>query len=120
MPTTPLSPTKLAQLTAKRRWSRPDAVRIVEAWRDSDLSRQAFCERYDIDEQRLARWAKSFPAPPRVAELVVVGELPRSKSSSLVIELGEARVHVERDVDDELLAPAPPSASLTAKTGFSR
>jgi hypothetical protein len=36
--------------------------------------------------------------------VVVVGELPISKPSPLVIELGHARVHVERDVDDEFLA----------------
>ncbi|PRQ02181.1 hypothetical protein ENSA5_26400 [Enhygromyxa salina] len=68
------------------------------------MSRRAFCERHDIDEQRLARWAKNYPAPPRLAEVVVVGELPSARSSSLVIELGQARVHVERGVDDELLA----------------
>ncbi|WP_181198006.1 hypothetical protein, partial [Enhygromyxa salina] len=49
-------------------------------------------------------WAKNYPAPPRLAEVVVVGELPSARSSSLVIELGQARVHVERGVDDELLA----------------
>ncbi|PRP92416.1 hypothetical protein ENSA5_49240 [Enhygromyxa salina] len=68
------------------------------------MSRRASCERHDIDEQRLARWAKNYLAPPRLAEVAVVGELPSARSSSLVIELGQARVHVERSVDDELLA----------------
>jgi hypothetical protein len=104
MPTPPVNPQKLAQLAKKRRWSRPDAAKVVQAWRDSEMSRRAFCERHDIDEKRLARWAKNFPAPPRLAEVVVVGELSGSTSSSLVIELGQARVHIERDVDDELLA----------------
>lgn len=71
------------------------------------MSRAAFCGHHNVDEQRLVRWAKNFPAAPRLAEVVVVGEFPTSKSSSpssLVIELGQARVHVEGDVDDELLA----------------
>ncbi|WP_106392033.1 IS66 family insertion sequence element accessory protein TnpA [Enhygromyxa salina] len=104
MPTRRVDPRDLASLAAKRRWTRPDAAKVVQAWRDSDMSRRAFCERHDIDEQRLARWAKNYPAPPRLAEVVVVGELPSARSSSLVIELGQARVHVERGVDDELLA----------------
>jgi hypothetical protein len=110
MPTPPLSPQKLAQILAKRRWSRPDAAKVVQAWRVSRLSCAAFCEHHDIDEQRLTYWAENFPAAPRIAEVVVVGEFPSSKSSSpsspssLVIELGQARVYVEGDVDDELLA----------------
>lgn len=104
MATPPLSPQNLAKILTKRRWSRPDAASVVQACRDSGMSRAAFCERHDIDEQRLARWAKNFPAPPSFAEVVVVGELSTSNSSALVIELGQARVHVEGDVDDELLA----------------
>lgn len=104
MPTPPPSPQKLAQILAKRRWTRSEAAKVVQAWRDSSLSRRAFCQRHDIDEQRLALWAKNFPAQPRLAEVVVIGELPTSKPSALVIELGRARVHVEHGVDDELLA----------------
>lgn len=102
MPAPTANPRELAQIANKRRWTRPDAAKVVQAWRDSGTSRRMFCERYDIDEQRLARWAKNFPLAPRLAEVVVVGEFPRS--SSLVIEFGQARVHVDHDVDDELLA----------------
>lgn len=83
---------------------RSEAAKAVQAWRDSGMSLRAFCERHGVDEQRLARWAKNYPAPPKFAEVVVVSELPISKPSSLVIEVGQARVHVEHDVDDEFLA----------------
>jgi hypothetical protein len=104
MPTPSLSPQKLAQLLAKHRWTRTEAAKVVQAWRDSGMSHRAFCEHHELDDQRLERWAKNFPTAPRLAEVVVVGELPGSKSSPLVIELGQARVHVGHDVDDELLA----------------
>lgn len=104
MPTAALSAQKLTPIFAKRRWSHSDAAKVVQAWRDSGMSRRVFCERHVVDEQRLARWAMNFPAPTRFAEVVVVGELPTAKPSPLVIELGHARVHVERDVDDEFLA----------------
>ena len=104
MPTPPPSNPNLTKILTKRRWSRSEAGKAVQAWRDSGLSLHAFCERHSIDEQRLARWAKNFPAPPKFAEVVMVGELPSSTPQSLVIELGQARVHVERDVDDEFLA----------------
>lgn len=105
MPTPPpLSPNKLAQILPKRRWTRSEAAKVVQAWRDSGMTRRTFCQRHGVDEQRMARWAKNFPLQPRFAEVVVVGELPSSKRSSLVIEIGRARVHVEHDVDDEFLA----------------
>jgi hypothetical protein len=106
MPKSSPSPHQLAQIIAKRRWSAPDAAKVIEAWRTSNTSRQTFCERHDLDEQRLARWAKSFPTTPapEFAELVLVGQLPSSDKPALVIELGQARVLVEPDIDDELLA----------------
>jgi transposase-like protein len=104
MPTPHPVTQNFTQILTKRRWSRSEAATAVQAWRDSAMSLHAFCERHGIDEQRLAHWAKNFPVAPKFAEVVVVGELPISKPSALVIELGQARVHVERDVDDEFLA----------------
>lgn len=104
MPTPSSSTPKLTQILTKRRWSRSEAGKAVQAWRDSGMSLHAFCKRHGVDEQRLTRWANNFPATPKFAEVVVVGEHPHSTSQSLVIELGQARVHVERDVDDEFLA----------------
>lgn len=69
---------------------------------------EPFCERHDLDAQRLARWAKRLDLAdaPTFAEVVVVEpvEPVEEPSSSIVVELGAARVLVERDIDEAHLA----------------
>jgi hypothetical protein len=92
-----------AQILEKPRWTRNDAAVVVTTWRASGRSQAAFCRQYDIDPQRLSRWAAELPERPAFAEIVVVAEPGRS-SSTITIELGSARVVVDHEVDDTHLA----------------
>ena len=97
-----ISRLSLAQILAKPRWNRDHAREVVEAWRRSGLSRRAFCERHDLDPQRLARWAAQLPERPVFAE-VVVADTETTTPATIVVELGDARVVVAHDVDDDHL-----------------
>ena len=45
------------RVTAKRYWREEDARVVVEAWRESGMTRAAFARRHGVDLQRLARWS---------------------------------------------------------------
>ncbi|NVB39583.1 hypothetical protein G6O69_27130 [Pseudenhygromyxa sp. WMMC2535] len=98
------TPTNLAKILDKRRWTRAEAAAVVSHWRRSGQRQRDFCDDHDLDVQRLARWAKLLPASPAFAEVVVAGGQHESKTSTIVIELGDARVLVDADVDDAHLA----------------
>lgn len=101
MPNKPASPPSLA-LATKLRWTEADAAEIVATWRASNQNCQALAEAHGLDPQRLSRWAKRL-ASPTFTEVFVV-DPPTRSSTPLIIELGQARVIIEHDVDDEHLA----------------
>jgi hypothetical protein len=102
MPNKPVSPQSLALALAKPRWTEAHATEIVAAWRASKLTCRAFAEAHGIDPQRLSRWAKQLSSPT-FAEVFLVDEPARS-NAAVIIELGQARVIVDHDVDGEHLA----------------
>ena len=103
MPNEHAFPRDIAPFVAKSRWTEADASHIVAAWRASKLSARAFANVHGIDHQRLSRWAKQLSSVPVLTEVFIVDE-PRRANAVLIIELGQVRVLVDPDVDEEHLA----------------
>lgn len=68
-------------------WTRAEAQRVLDAWRSSGLSQQAFASREGIGASRLSYWAEQLrgtetleKGEPRAAALVpaIVKEAPRA------------------------------------------
>ena len=84
----------------------------VAAWRASDQTAAEFCSRRDYAPATLRWWSSRLGrspegaaplARPRIAR-VVLAPSAASSSAPVVVEVGAARVTVERGVDRETLA----------------
>lgn len=92
------------------RWRRGAAEqeREVEGWRSSGVSASEYAARRDYSVASLRRWAKVAGrgvgslevTVPRFVRLEVA---PSPRSSTLVVEVGGARIQVERGFDAEHL-----------------
>ncbi len=54
---------ELRRIARRRYWREADARRVVDAWRQSEASAAAFARRYQLDPQRILRWAKDLDGP---------------------------------------------------------
>jgi len=52
-----LSETQLTDLMRQKRWNEQEARSIVQAWRQSGLSRRAFAEQFGVKPYRLEHWS---------------------------------------------------------------
>lgn len=95
----------LQSILRKTYWPERDARVVVEAWRDSGLSRAEFARHHDIHPERLGRWVRQLNEAPAATFLpvqVVGGSATRAESLEIVLE-GNRRVVVERGFDPDLL-----------------
>jgi transposase-like protein len=85
----------------------------VAAWRASGQTVAEYCERHGVKPSELRYWVKGAPrsvattaAPVRFArvERAVAESPPVSPPAAIVIEVGAARVRVERGIDARTLA----------------
>jgi transposase-like protein len=83
-----------------------ERARLVEAYRDSGLSAKAFAEREGLPASTLYQWlaARKHPRPARlriarVLRQAAAPQAPAATATTVVIDLGSARVHVPRGFD---------------------
>jgi hypothetical protein len=90
--------------------------REVQAWRASGLTAEAFCARRGFSAQSLFRWAaaKRSVALTRPTEFVRLEVAATSMAAGVVIELGAARIRVDRGFDAQLLRDVV--AALTTRS----
>lgn len=86
-------------------WREADARVVIDAWQASGMSVSAFAHRYSLNVERLRRWrrrleAADAPAGPRFVQVVA----SRPVTTPLVLHVGDVRIDVPQDFDDETLA----------------
>ena len=86
--------------------SREERGAVVAAWRASGQSARAYCETRDFSTSSLVRWAseaKGARKPGTAAvEFVRVAMVP-SRTGAIIVDIGRARICVERGFDAGLL-----------------
>ena len=88
-------------------WSECEGRMAVELWRASGESLSGFCARTGLRRTRLTYWARRLEAAGASSALALapITVLPVRRVGALAIELRSGRtIHLEGDVDDELLA----------------
>lgn len=106
---------ELRRIARRRYWREADARRVVDAWRQSEASAAAFARRYQLDPQRILRWAKDLDGPgsqPSAVRFHPVRLVDRGASATVafappvieVVLLGGRRVRVPPGVDPSELA----------------
>lgn len=89
-----------------------ERARIIEAYKASGLSAQAFADREGLPSSTLYQWleparrrrSRRQAEPLRIARVVRRASTPApSSAAALTIDLGGARVHVGRGCDRETL-----------------
>ena len=62
----PVATHRIRTIADKRRWTRRDAEVMVRAWRESRTSGLDFCDRFQINQVRLEKWATQIGDAPRM------------------------------------------------------
>ena len=89
----------------RRHRTEAERRRLVAGWRASGKSKWAYSKEHGLALASLARWAAQAEANATAVDFVRL-ELPARAAplpSGLVLELGSARVRVERGFDGALL-----------------
>lgn len=103
-----------------KRWTSPDARRVLDAWKRSGVSVQAFAREHGLNEQRVGWWKKRFAVwregarseeSPAFAPAVVTGESEEGGAAQVTIRFATGTVI---EVADTTLVPAAWITKLVA------
>lgn len=86
--------------------SKDERAESVSAWRASGKSAAAFARSLDVSVSSLQRWAteaKKDQARGPIVAFARVSVVPQAAPSSIVVEVGQARLAVQRGFDAALL-----------------